>query len=341
MHISEFDYSLPQEYIAQVPIEPRDGSRMMIVDRGGKNITDSFFYKLPGLLNKKDMLVFNDSRVIPARIFCKQKDHSTKLEVLLLRRIEPGIWECIVRPGRKIMPGDILFPVHQNGKPGVEGIDILEKKEGGLRIIHMPDESIVDSFGNVPLPPYIHTPLEQPERYQTVYSSIKGSVAAPTAGLHFTPALLEKVKMKDVKTVFVTLHIGLDTFRPIREEDPLKHPIHTEFGEISSHAAERINEAKKAGGRIIAVGTSTVRLLEAASRNGMIHPWSDQVKTFITPGFSFQITDAMITNFHLPRSTLILLVSAFAGKDLIFGADAQAIQKKYRFYSFGDCMFIR
>ena len=338
MNISEFDYQLPPEYIAQVPIEPRDQSRMMIVDRNDGSLEHSFFYHLPDLIKEGDTLVFNNSRVIPARLYCRKKGSTIKIELLLLRRIEGSIWESMVRPGRKIMPGDILYAGNEDGQPDIE---ILERREAGLRIIRLADDSIVERYGHVPLPPYIHAPLQQAERYQTVYSDVKGSVAAPTAGLHFTPEMLENVTNKGVNIAFVTLHIGLDTFRPIHVEDPAQHEIHTEYGEVSEKTAAVINETKKKGGRIIAVGTSTVRLIEAASQGGVTKPLTDQIKLFIMPGYKFQIVDGMITNFHLPRSTLLLMVSAFASREIILGAYEQAKQTGYRFYSFGDCMFIR
>jgi len=341
MNISEFDYQLPPEYIAQVPIEPRDRSRMMIVDRMSGACEHAYFFNLPELLRENDTLVFNNSRVIPARLRCKKKGSTTNIELLLLRKIEENMWESMVRPGRKIAPGDVLYVSDRNGHmKHDEVIEVLERCDSGLRIIKLANDSIVERFGQIPLPPYIHTPLKQSERYQTVYADIKGSVAAPTAGLHFTPGMLAKVKKKGVAIALVTLHIGLDTFRPIHVEDPKQHEIHTEYGEVSEETASLLNETKRRGGRIIAVGTSTVRLIEAASHNGVVQPLSGQIKLFIMPGYAFQITDAMITNFHLPRSTLLLMVSAFAGRETILNAYEQAKQGKYRFYSFGDCMLI-
>ena len=342
MNISEFDYQLPPEYIAQVPIEPRDRSRMMIVDRMNGSLEHSHFFNLPDLLREKDTLVFNNTRVIPARLYCKKKGSTTKIELLLLRRLEDTIWESMVRPGRKIAPGDILHVADQNGQIKNDMIvEVLERRDGGLRIIKLANDCIIEQFGQIPLPPYIHAPLQQSERYQTVYSNVKGSVAAPTAGLHFTPEMMEKVTKKGVNIAFVTLHIGLDTFRPIHVEDPALHQIHTEYGEVSEKTATMLNETRKRGGRIIAVGTSTVRLIEAASHTRVIRPLSDQIKLFIMPVYTFQMTDAMITNFHLPRSTLLLMVSAFASKEIILNAYEMAKQERYRFYSFGDCMFIR
>jgi S-adenosylmethionine:tRNA ribosyltransferase-isomerase len=342
MRTSDFDYHLPPELIAQIPLEPRDHSRLMVMDRARKSIDHQHFYQLPELLHRGDILVFNDSRVIPARLFGIKKDTGTKVEIFLLRRIDNGIWETLAKPGKKLKPGAVIeFSAGTNNSVQTVEAEVTGSNINGTRTVKFSDEELLDKIGNVPLPPYIHQPLSRPERYQTVYSRIKGSVAAPTAGLHFTPELLKTLQDKEIQFAFVTLHIGLDTFQPVREDDPARHKIHTEYGEVNVQTSILLNKVKASGGRIIAVGTSTTRILEAASRSGVINQFTGNTDLFILPGFRFQITDALITNFHLPKSTLLMLVSAFAGKDFIFKAYAEAMEKQYRFYSFGDAMFIR
>jgi S-adenosylmethionine:tRNA ribosyltransferase-isomerase len=342
MRTSDFDYHLPPELIAQIPLEPRDHSRLMVMDRARKSIDHQHFYQLPELLHRGDILVFNDSRVIPARLFGIKKDTGTKVEIFLLRRIDNGIWETLAKPGKKLKPGAVIeFSAGTNNSVQTVEAEVTGSNINGTRTVKFSDEELLDKIGNVPLPPYIHQPLSRPERYQTVYSRIKGSVAAPTAGLHFTPELLKTLQDKEIQFAFVTLHIGLDTFQPVREDDPARHKIHTEYGEVNVQTSVLLNKVKASGGRIIAVGTSTTRILEAASRSGVINQFTGNTDLFILPGFRFQITDALITNFHLPKSTLLMLVSAFAGKDFIFKAYAEAMEKQYRFYSFGDAMFIR
>jgi S-adenosylmethionine:tRNA ribosyltransferase-isomerase len=342
MRTSDFDYHLPPELIAQIPLEPRDHSRLMVMDRARKSIDHQHFYQLPELLHRGDILVFNDSRVIPARLFGIKKDTGTKVEIFLLRRIDNGIWETLAKPGKKLKPGAVIeFSAGINNSVQTVEAEVTGSNINGTRTVKFSDEELLDKIGNVPLPPYIHQPLSRPERYQTVYSRIKGSVAAPTAGLHFTPELLKTLQDKEIQFAFVTLHIGLDTFQPVREDDPARHKIHTEYGEVNVQTSVLLNKVKASGGRIIAVGTSTTRILEAASRSGVINQFTGNTDLFILPGFRFQITDALITNFHLPKSTLLMLVSAFAGKDFIFKAYAEAMEKQYRFYSFGDAMFIR
>jgi S-adenosylmethionine:tRNA ribosyltransferase-isomerase len=342
MRTSDFDYHLPPELIAQIPLEPRDHSRLMVMDRARKSIDHQHFYQLPELLHRGDILVFNDSRVIPARLFGIKKDTGTKVEIFLLRRIDNGIWETLAKPGKKLKPGAVIeFSAGTNNSVQTVEAEVTGSNINGTRTVKFSDEELLDKIGNVPLPPYIHQPLSRPERYQTVYSRIKGSVAAPTAGLHFTPELLKTLQDKEIQFAFVTLHIGLDTFQPVREDDPAKHMIHTEYGEVSEETSVLLNKVKASGGRIIAVGTSTTRILEAATSSGVINQFTGNTDLFILPGFRFQITDALITNFHLPKSTLLMLVSAFAGKDFIFKAYAEAMEKQYRFYSFGDAMFIR
>jgi S-adenosylmethionine:tRNA ribosyltransferase-isomerase len=342
MKVSDFDYHLPPELIAQTPLEPRDRSRLMVLNRADGSISHHHFFEIADYLQQGDTLVFNDSRVIPARLSGIKTDSSTRVELLLLRRLDNCIWETLARPGKKVTVGTEIKLTNKLSETAKEVLaEVIERGENGIRVVRFSDETMLEELGQVPLPPYIHTPLSQPERYQTVYARIKGSVAAPTAGLHFTPGLLKKLQQKGIQFAFVTLHIGLDTFQPVRVEDPKQHPIHTEYGEVSPETAALLNQARKAGKRIIAVGTSTVRLIEATAQSGTVQPLADQVNLFILPGYQFRITDAMITNFHLPKSTLLMLVSAFAGRDFIFKAYEQAMNLGYRFYSFGDAMLIQ
>ncbi|HEX75884.1 MAG TPA: tRNA preQ1(34) S-adenosylmethionine ribosyltransferase-isomerase QueA [Dehalococcoidia bacterium] len=341
MKISDFDYHLPPKLIAQRPVEPRDRSRLMILHRASSSIEHHCFFEIVDYLSSGDALVFNDSRVIPARLLGQKSSTVSKVEILLLRRLDNCIWETLVRPGRKVIVGtkiNITNKFTDNNK-GITA-EVLEQGEGGIRVVHFSDETLLERLGEVPLPPYIHTPLVKPERYQTVYAKTKGSVAAPTAGLHFTPRLLNELQQKGVRFAFVTLHIGLDTFRPVRVDDPSQHPIHKEYGELSPEIAALLNQTKKEGKRLVAVGTSTVRLIEAATQAGTIQPFTGWVDLFILPRYRFRITDAMITNFHLPKSTLLMLVSAFAGTEFILQAYEQAKNLGYRFYSLGDAMLI-
>jgi S-adenosylmethionine:tRNA ribosyltransferase-isomerase len=341
MKTSDFDYQLPTELIAQTPVEPRDQSRLMVLRRSDSSIEHHYFCEIVDYLHSGDTVVLNNSRVIPARVLGQKSDNDTKVEILLLRRIDEGLWEILVRPGKKVGIGTKIRITAEPADTDQESIvEVIERGEGGTRIIHFYDESQLEKFGQVPLPPYIHTPLAEPERYQTVYAEINGSVAAPTAGLHFTPKLLNELQNKGIRLAFITLHIGLDTFRPVRVDDPGQHPIHKEYGELSSEVAAILNQTKEQGGRIVAVGTSTVRLLEAAAQTGSIQPFAGWVDLFILPGHQFYATDVMVTNFHLPRSTLLMLVSAFAGRDFVLRAYEQAKTLGYRFYSFGDAMFI-
>ena len=341
MKTSDFDYQLPPEFIAQRPVEPRDRSRLMVLNRGDQSIHHHRFFEIEDFLRSGDTLVFNDSRVIPARLFGSKNGTKMKVELLLLRRLQDNVWETLVKPGKKVPAGTVIDIPGPPDRPD-EAIQakVLEQREHGIRTVRFTDERILEQLGKVPLPPYIHTPLTETERYQTVYSKIKGSVAAPTAGLHFTRKLLSQLQSKGIQFAFVTLHIGLDTFRPVREDMPSAHPIHTEHGNISSEVAELLNQSRDKGNRIIAVGTSTIRLIEAASQSGTVSPFSGNIDLFILPGYRFRIIDAMITNFHLPRSTLIMLVSAFSGKDFIMRAYDTAQKEGYRFYSFGDAMLI-
>jgi S-adenosylmethionine:tRNA ribosyltransferase-isomerase len=341
MKTSDFDYHLPPELIAQIPLEPRDQSRLMVLRRNDSSIEHRRFYEIIDYFQSGDTIVFNNSRVIPARIIGQKSNSQTKVEVLLLRRLDNNIWETLVRPGKKVTPGTQIRIADAPYAAGEEmNAEVLEQGEGGIRIIRFSDDSLLEKFGQVPLPPYISTPLADAERYQTIYAQTNGSVAAPTAGLHFTSKLLNELHKKGVRLAFVTLHIGLDTFRPVRVEDPNRHAIHKEYGELNSEVATLINQTKEQGKHVIAVGTSTVRLLEAATQTGTIQPFAGWVDLFILPGYKFRITDVMVTNFHLPRSTLLMLVSAFAGKDFILQAYEQAKSLNYRFYSFGDAMLI-
>ena len=279
-------------------------------------------------------MVFNDSRVMPARLLGRKADTGGKVELLLLRRLEPGLWETVVKPSRSLRVG---VRVELDGLDG----EVVERGEGAVRIVRFSDEQALERAGQVPLPPYIRRPLDDPERYQTIYSKVKGSAAAPTAGLHFTPGLLNRLESKGVQFAFVTLHIGLDTFSPIRVEDPSRHTIHKEYGELSSEVAQQLTLARGEGRRIIAVGTTSVRLLEQASlKGGGIEGFRGWTDLLILPGHSFRAVDAMITNFHLPRTTLLMLVAAFVGQSLILSAYREAVDRGYRFYSFGDAMLI-
>ena len=341
LNMSDFNYALPPELIAQVPIEPRDHSRLLVLDRATGAMQHSRFYDLDHLLGPRDLLVFNDSRVIPARLLGKKARSGGAVEVLLLHRETDGHWVCLVRPGRRLSTGTQLefASATRLYTALVEG-----RGEGGTRLLRFADEAAVEACGVMPLPPYIHEPLQDAERYQTVYAKVSGSAAAPTAGLHFTRALLERLEKGTSGFAFVTLHVGLDTFRPIEEEDPRQHQIHREYAVLSEDAAGQINATRARNGRVVAVGTTSARVLESAARNAptgaTVAPYAGWTDLFIMPGHRFQAMDALITNFHLPRSTLLMLVSAFAGKPLIDAAYAEAIQERYRFYSFGDAMLI-
>jgi S-adenosylmethionine:tRNA ribosyltransferase-isomerase len=339
MKTSDFDYHLPESSIGQTPAEPRDSSRLLILHRDSGDVEHRTFRDLSLILRPDDLLVLNRTRVIPARIFAK-KETGGHVELLLLRRRDELTWEALVggkglRVGKKV--------IVENG-PQAEILEILEGSERLIKFSE-PIEPYFSNVGNVPLPPYIHEKLSDPERYQTVYSRDVGSAAAPTAGLHFTPQLLDELKAKGIKIAYVTLHVGLDTFAPVTEDNPEEHKIHTEWCELPQETADLINEAKQNGGRIIAVGTTSVRTLESAAtpitnRQLPITSFIGPTNIFILPGYKFQVVDAMITNFHLPKSTLIMLVSAFAGREKILKTYNLAIQEGYRFYSFGDAMFI-
>jgi S-adenosylmethionine:tRNA ribosyltransferase-isomerase len=343
MQTSDFDYYLPAELIAQTPLEPRDASRLMSLDRATGRTEHHHFPDILDFLRSGDLVVFNQSRVIPARLYGRRRDTSGKVELLLLRRESPGVWETLGKPGRRLRPGTILVMESPEGDLQLE-VTVLDSDAEGIKRVQLSTEEGIDRLGEVPLPPYIHEKLEDPERYQTVYARQPGSVAAPTAGLHFTAGLLERIRTLGVEQTFVTLHVGLDTFRPVQGEDPTRHPIHTEYFQVSEEAARSLNQARREHRRIIAVGTTSVRVLEQlgrdADRSGRheLDPITGQANIFILPGHDFRLVDAMITNFHLPRSTLLMLVSAFAGRDNILDAYREAIARRYRFFSFGDAM---
>lgn len=350
MKISDFNYHLPESSIAQTPIEPRDASRLLVLDRGTGELEHRNFNEIGEYLNPGDLLVLNQTRVIPARIFAR-KSTGGKVELLLLRRQDDLTWECLVG-GKGITVGKIVQV--ENG-PSAEIVGILNGSERLVKFFE-PIEPYFPKVGNVPLPPYIHEKLDDPERYQTVYAKEPGSAAAPTAGLHFTPRLLEELKARGVKTAYVTLHVGLDTFAPVTEDDPEEHKIHTEWCELSQETADIINKTRASDGRVIAVGTTSVRTLESAGMgnresenvsesqfpnpDSQITPFTGPSSLYILPGYRFKVVDAMITNFHLPKSTLIMLVSAFAGREKILETYETAMKEGYRFYSFGDAMFI-
>lgn len=342
MQTSDFFYELPQELIAQTPLEPRDSSRLMILNKSDGSIEHKIFRDIIDYLNPGDCLILNDTRVIPARIYGVKEETGAVVEFLLLNQRENNVWECLCKPGKRAKIGTKF--VFGEGIVKCEVIDVTDDVN---RIIHFDCDSkeiynILDKIGKMPLPPYITEKLKDGERYQTVYSRELGSAAAPTAGLHFTKDLLSRIKAKGVKIGYVTLHVGLGTFRPVKVEDVTKHKMHSEHYHISKETADLINETKKNGGRIISVGTTSTRTLESvATKNGCICEDEDNTSIFIYPGYKFKCIDALITNFHLPESTLIMLVSALAGYDNIMNAYNIAVNEKYRFFSFGDAMFIQ
>ena len=340
MKVSEFNYELPEELIAQTPIEKRDESRLMVLDRSKQTIEHKTFKDIIDYLEPGDCLVRNNTKVIPARIYGK-KETGAKVEFLLLKNMEGDIWETIVRPGNKLHVGTkVIFG------DGLLIAEILEIMPGGTRKVKFSYNGIfneiLDKIGLMPLPPYIHEELKDKDRYQTVYAKYDGSAAAPTAGLHFTPELLKKIEEKGVKIANVTLHVGIGTFRPVKEENVENHEMHTEHFYIKQEDVNKINETKKQGKRVIAVGTTSCRVLETiADENGLVKETEADTSIFIYPGYQFKCLDGLITNFHLPQSTLLMLVSALAGKDYILQAYHEAVNEKYRFFSFGEAMFIR
>jgi len=339
LNVKDFDYYLPQELIAQKPLEQRDSSRMLVVDRKTGEYKHRHFYNILDYLDEGDCLILNDSRVLPARLYGEREDTGSPIEFLLLTRKEQDIWEVILRPGKKAKPGKRF--VFGGGKLKAEVIDVVND---GNRLVRFEYdglfENVLDEIGEMPLPPYITEKLMDKERYQTVYSKVDGSSAAPTAGLHFTNDLLDKVRAKGVKVGFVTLHVGLGTFRPVKADVVEDHKMHSEFYILSQETADIINETKRNGKSVIAVGTTTCRTLESVARCGEIKAQTGWTDIFIYPPYEFKAIDKLITNFHLPQSTLLMLISAFAGKENIFAAYEEAIKERYRFFSFGDAMFI-
>jgi len=372
MRTGDFDYHLPPELIAQTPLEPRDSSRLLVLHRATGRIEHRNFVEIAEYVHSGDVMVLNQSRVIPARLHGRREDTGGKVELLLLRREGPGIWQALGKPSRRLRPGTRVIinqrhkspatPLYKRGEKEEFYAEILASHPDGIKTVRLSfdlsfdlsSEWNIESLGQTPLPPYIHRRLEDPERYQTVYAREPGSVAAPTAGLHFTPALMGRLKELGVELAFVTLHVGLDTFRPVKGEDPTTHQIHTEYFELGPTTAQVLNRARGEGRRIIAVGTTSVRVLEQTARlmreqgKDQITPVEGQASLYILPGHKFQVVDALITNFHLPRSTLLMLVSAFAenapqvasGLDLVLRAYQEAIETQYRFYSFGDAMLV-
>ena len=341
MNVKDYDYDLPEELIAQDPLEDRSSSRLMVLDRQTGDVEHRHFTDILEYLHPGDCLVINNTKVIPARLFGVKEDTQAKIEVLLLKRKENDIWETLVKPGKKAKPGTKL--VFGDGLLTAEVVDVVE--EGNRLIQFHYDgifEEILDQLGQMPLPPYITHQLKDKNRYQTVYAKYDGSAAAPTAGLHFTKDLLQKVKDMGVDIAEVTLHVGLGTFRPVKVENVLDHHMHSEFYMVSQEAADKINRAKESGHRVIAVGTTSTRTLEAAAdENGRLHETSGWTEIFIYPGYQFKVIDALITNFHLPQSTLVMLVSALAGREHVLHAYETAVKERYRFFSFGDAMLIQ
>ena len=340
MDVKDFDYDLPEELIAQDPLEDRSSSRLMVLDKKTGEVSHHIFKEIIKYLRLGDCLVLNNTKVIPARLYGVKEGTMAKIEILLLKRKQNDVWETLVKPGKKAKPGTkIIFG------DGILTGEVIDVVDDGNRLIQFSYdgifEEILDKLGQMPLPPYITHQLKDKNRYQTVYAKYDGSAAAPTAGLHFTKELLNEVKEKGVDIAEVTLHVGLGTFRPVKVDNVLDHHMHSEFYMVSQEAADKINNAKKNGGRIISVGTTSTRTLEsAADENGMLHECSGWTDIFIYPGYEFKVIDCLITNFHLPQSTLVMLVSALAGREHILSAYKKAVEEKYRFFSFGDAMFI-
>jgi S-adenosylmethionine:tRNA ribosyltransferase-isomerase len=338
----DFDFYLPEELIAQTPLKDRSSSRMMVLSKEEKTMKDTQFEQIINELQEGDALVMNDTRVLPARLYGEKKETGAHVEVLLLENQEGDRWETLMKPARKAKKGTVLT----FGDGRLEAI-VVEELEHGGRIIEFSYEGIfleiLESLGEMPLPPYIKERLDDPDRYQTVYAKENGSAAAPTAGLHFTTEILEQLKEKGVKLVFLTLHVGLGTFRPVSVDNIEEHHMHAEFYRLSKEAADTLNEVKKNGKKVVAVGTTSIRTLETIGQkyNGRLQEENGWTDIFIAPGYTFSVVDAFLTNFHLPKSTLIMLVSAFAGREFILDAYKHAVEEKYRFFSFGDCMFLK
>lgn len=341
MKTSDFNYDLPEELIAQTPVEPRDHSRLLVYHRNGGQIEHKHFYDIIDYLNPGDALVINETKVIPARLLGVKEDTGVPVEVLLLRRRNATDWEALVRPGRRLRPGTVCF--FGDGLLRCEVLDNVEEIGGRIVRFHCDGvfEEVLDRLGEMPLPPYIHEKLADANRYQTVYAKQEGSAAAPTAGLHFTPELLERIKAKGITVVPVLLHVGLGTFRPVKVENAEEHVMHSEFCQVTEEAAETLNRIRRDGGRIVCVGTTSVRTLETmATEDGIVHAGARDTAIFIYPGVKIKAVDALITNFHLPQSTLLMLVSALTGRDEALRVYREAVQERYRFFSFGDAMFI-
>ncbi|MBR3264045.1 tRNA preQ1(34) S-adenosylmethionine ribosyltransferase-isomerase QueA [Candidatus Saccharibacteria bacterium] len=342
MKTSDFDYNLPEELIAQTPLKDRSSSRLLVVNRKAKSYEDHHFYDIIDFLDPGDALVLNETKVLPARIIGTKPETGGTVELLLLKEHEKDTWECLARPQKRLKIGTTI-----SFGEGLLAATVTKIREEGITFVKFTYQGIfleiLEKLGTMPLPPYIHKKLKDQSRYQTIYAKTLGSAAAPTAGLHFTPELLQEIAKKGIKIIKITLHVGLGTFRPVQVDDIKNHKMHTETYEISEEAAKQINDVQNAGGKIIAVGTTTVRTLEtvASRHNGKIVKDSGETDIFIYPGYKFKIIDGLITNFHLPKSTLLMLVSAFADKKLILEAYQHAITKKYRFFSFGDAMFIK
>ena len=341
MTTKEFDYNLPEELIAQTPIKNRDQSRMLVLDKKTGEIEHKHFNNILDYLNENDVLVLNDTKVMPARLYGQKEETNALIEILLLKEKTNNTWECLVKPAKRVKIGTVV-----NFGDGILKAECIEIKDEGIRVFKLIYDGILyeilDKLGEMPLPPYIHEKLEDKDRYQTVYAKNIGSAAAPTAGLHFTKELLEKVKEKGITVLYITLHVGLGTFRPVNVEDVTKHKMHSEFYMMSKETAEILNKAKKNNQRIISVGTTTTRTLETIMNlYDEFRECSGWTSIFIYPGYEFKAIDSLITNFHLPKSTLLMLVSALAGKDKIMKAYHEAVKEKYRFFSFGDSMFIK
>lgn len=341
MKTSDFYFDLPEELIAQDPLEDRTSSRLLVLDKETGKIEHHVFRDILDMVGPGDCMVLNNTKVIPARLYGSKEDTGAGIEILLLKRLEKDLWECLVKPGKKCKPGARI--IFGDGRLKAE---IKETKEDGNRLISFEYEGIweevLDALGEMPLPPYITHKLQDKNRYQTVYAKYEGSAAAPTAGLHFTRDLLEQIEEKGVKIAYVTLHVGLGTFRPVKVDDVTNHHMHSEYYEVTEETARIVNETKAKGGRIICVGTTSCRTVESAStEDGVLHAGCGNTEIFIYPGYKFKILDALITNFHLPESTLVMLVSALAGKDQVLNAYEEAIKERYRFFSFGDAMFVR
>ncbi len=337
---SDFYFDLPEELIAQDPLEDRSSSRLLVLDKDSGKVTHKIFRDVTDYLKPGDCLVLNNTKVIPARLLGEREGTGAHVEVLLLKRHEGDVWETLVKPGKKCRPGSRLV-----FGDGLLKAEVLEMVEEGNRLIHFEYEGIfeevLDKLGEMPLPPYITHKLQDKNRYQTVYAKYDGSAAAPTAGLHFTPQLLQKIEEMGVQIAYVTLHVGLGTFRPVKEENILDHHMHSEYYQVTQEAADIINQTKKNGGRVFCVGTTSCRTVESAStEDGVIHAGCDNTEIFIYPGYRFKILDCLITNFHLPESTLVMLVSALAGRESVLNAYKEAVKERYRFFSFGDAMLI-